>query len=409
MSLGVIRNREVLEHMEQGSKKDYEYYHLPENIRQIGESTGQKRIYIEDYVLTYIRRVFQEHQESGIVVFIGHEGKQEAAGCLFLYGALEIRLDNESGSMTESEWEELYQQASHYFPGGQLMGWGLGVNMWNSQIDQKVRTMQEKEFGDAGRVLFLADLSEKEEKVFLCNNQNFEELSSYFIYFERNPQMQEYMLRVQEPTSMESEYEDQVTESIRTVIHEKKSKHMQAQYLLYGTSCALFIVLLLGGNLLLRSLAKINSLEKTIETLSAYVTENKQDELVISRALSSEFPFPSEVASAGAAQTPLQGTQTSTNQSQKGQAPQITLKPRMKNKITISNALKEKNKKTDEILSGGVEPIKKTYTVRKGDTLSQIVWEQYGSLKPMKRVLEVNQIKDSDAIYVGQRILLPEF
>lgn len=391
--------------MEQGSRKDYEYYHLPENIRQIGESTGQKRIYIEDYVLTYIRRVFQEQQESGIIVFIGREGRQEAAGCLFLYGALEISFGQECGEMTESEWEDIYQQASQYFPGGQLMGWGLGVNMWNSQIDQKVRTMQQKEFGDAGRVLFLADLSEKEEKVFFCHDQNFEELSAYFIYYERNPQMQEYMLRVQEPVSMESEYEDQVTESIRTVIHEKKNRHMQAQYLLYGTSCALFIILLLGGNLLFRSLAKIDSLEKTIETLSAYVTENQQDELVISRALSSESPLPSEVSSASAVQTPIKGTQTGAKQ----QTSQITLKPQMKNKITISNALKEKNRKTEEILSGGVEPIKKTYTVREGDTLSQIVWEQYHSLKPMKKVLEVNQIKDSDAIYVGQRILLPEF
>ena len=81
----------------------------------------------------------------------------------------------------------------------------------------------------------------------------------------------------------------------------------------------------------------------------------------------------------------------------------------MKNKITISNALKENNKKKDEILSGGVEPIKKTYIVKKGDTLSQIVWEQYHSLKPMKEVLEVNQIKNSDEIYIGQRILLPEY
>lgn len=391
--------------MEQGSRKDYEYFHLPENIRQIGEVTGQRRIYIEDYVLTYIRRVFRESQESSIVVFIGREGKEEAAGSLFLYGALEVVLDEESGGMTDREWEKLYQQASHYFPGGQVMGWGLGVSIWNSQIDQKVHVMQEKEFGDTGRVLFLADLSEKEEKVFLYYEHNFEEMSGYFIYFERNPQMQEYMLRVQETASMEAEYEDQVTESIRTVIHDKKDKRMQAQYLLYGTSCALVVMLLLGGSMLIRSLAKINSLEQTIETLSAYVTESDQDDkLVISHALSSGSPEPAIVSGSGVIQK-----SGSAGPKDAKATPEITWKPKTKNKITISNALKEKEKKKEkEILSGGVEPVKRTYIVKKGDTLSQIVWEQYHSLKQMKQVLEVNQIKNSDEIYVGQRILLPD-
>ena len=50
--------------MEQGSKNReknvYEYETYPENIKQIGETGGARRIYIEDYVLTDIRKIFLE-------------------------------------------------------------------------------------------------------------------------------------------------------------------------------------------------------------------------------------------------------------------------------------------------------------------------------------------------------------
>ena len=68
--------------MEQGSKNReknvYEYESYPENIKQIGETGGARRIYIEDYVLTDIRKIFLEKQEESIVVFLGREGIKEA-------------------------------------------------------------------------------------------------------------------------------------------------------------------------------------------------------------------------------------------------------------------------------------------------------------------------------------------
>ncbi|MEI3216810.1 MAG: LysM peptidoglycan-binding domain-containing protein [Lachnospiraceae bacterium] len=49
-----------------------------------------------------------------------------------------------------------------------------------------------------------------------------------------------------------------------------------------------------------------------------------------------------------------------------------------------------------------------SYIVRKGDTLSQIVWRQYHSFDLLDRVKNTNRIKNSDEIYIGQCILLPE-
>lgn len=47
------------------------------------------------------------------------------------------------------------------------------------------------------------------------------------------------------------------------------------------------------------------------------------------------------------------------------------------------------------------------YTVQSGDTLASICLNVYKSKDMMKKVCEVNGIKDGDKIYVGQKLLLP--
>ena len=50
-----------------------------------------------------------------------------------------------------------------------------------------------------------------------------------------------------------------------------------------------------------------------------------------------------------------------------------------------------------------------SYIVRKGDTLSQIVWKQYHDLSYEKKVKKANGLKDADEIYEGQCLVLPKY
>ena len=45
------------EYAKESAHKEYVYSRLPENIRQIGETNGSLKIYIEDYVMTYIHQI----------------------------------------------------------------------------------------------------------------------------------------------------------------------------------------------------------------------------------------------------------------------------------------------------------------------------------------------------------------
>lgn len=377
-------------------QKWYEYTSFPDNVRQIGEITGEKRIYIEDYVLTDIRRIFQEKQERAISVFLGKQGMGQAEGGLFVYGSIEVDL-TEDGDLGEEQWDEIYRVIHQYFPGSKVVGWGFGVGLWNSQIDSQVRKLQEQQFGDMGQVLFLADLSEQEEKVFIYEDNAFEEMAGYFIYFAKNPYMQNYMLRDQKEESFEEGYDDEVTKSIRRVIHKKKTRQEHMQMAAWGLGAALFVLLLFAGNLLLKSMDRIRAMEEAIQTISgSYDTKTlakQQDEA-----------SPSAVTTAPG-QTPALTQTTAPDQTG---TPMRTAAPTQ----TAGAARTAVPTQVPGAAQAATTPMPssqmESYVVKKGDTLSQIVWKQYHSFAYMDRVLHTNRIKNGDEIFIGQCILLPE-
>lgn len=39
------------------------YFHLPKNIRQVGDTNGRERIYLEDYVGTFLKNIFPHRRD----------------------------------------------------------------------------------------------------------------------------------------------------------------------------------------------------------------------------------------------------------------------------------------------------------------------------------------------------------
>ena len=50
---------------------------MPRNVRQIGKSNGTFGIYIEDYVVTFARKLSEKHKnKQGMAVLLGKESKK---------------------------------------------------------------------------------------------------------------------------------------------------------------------------------------------------------------------------------------------------------------------------------------------------------------------------------------------
>lgn len=388
------------------TKDEYCFNRLPKNIRQVGETMQGTRFFIEDYVMTFLHKCIDEKREEGIVIFIGKKGFRDAKDCIFIYGAIPVDCDIQASEkiLGVEQWKEIYQTVQDFFPGGEIYGFGCGVGIWNSQVDESVRTIQKEHFCVDDRFVFLSDLSEKEEKVFYTKEEALKELAGYIIYFDKNPQMQDYMLANTPKKSLEGNYCDEVTHNIREVIHKKNEEVDNRKVATFGMSVMLFLLSAIGAILLFQSTQRIQNLQQTIETLSSSTGKVLTESAIT-------------VATSTPAQTDLSTKQPKSNASKKGtkkiadvdvpkatQKIKVTASPRATSKaVTIP-----KSKVVSKPVSTPT-PRSAGYKVKAGDTLSQIVWRQYRNMKCMAMVKRVNNIKDDDKIKEGQYLLLPEY
>lgn len=63
---------------------------LPKNVRQIGDIQGNRRIYMEDYVMTYIHRKEQQEERGFLGVFLGERQETEEGTLVFIRGLVEV-------------------------------------------------------------------------------------------------------------------------------------------------------------------------------------------------------------------------------------------------------------------------------------------------------------------------------
>lgn len=430
------------EYAKESAHKEYVYSRLPENIRQIGETNGSLKIYIEDYVMTYIHQIFTEKQEKAIVVFLGKKGREQAAGCVFIYGAIQVQCDILEGpkGLTANKWNQVYEEMNECFPGAQMLGWGCGVSMWNSKADISVKQIHGKFFSENGKMLYVTDMSEKEEKIFVWNSGGLAEQPGFVVYYEKNPQMQEYMLKGKGKRSIEAAYKDDVTENMRTVIKEKEDvKVIKTKHIGYATIAAMFIMLIAVGGMLHKSLDKIKYLEETVAAVEGFIDNNMvQAVMTDGSSIKEENGKTSKKQKGGNQDKTNQevvgnedtgsvesdNNKKDTDEGNKGadktgsstvtSAP--SQQPAGKYKNSSSKDTSSYNKKSkikagsgNSKKTGGYNGKYDSYIVNAGDTLSQIVWKQYHSFYYLDKVMKANNIKDSDKIYEGDCIILPDF
>ena len=432
-----------MEETTNGAKEEkniYEYNKYPKNVRQIGVPLPGQKIYLEDYVITYLKQCFVHAQEPVVVLLLGKYGEQEAKEAVFLYGAMALEEEKilEKGGIEQETWDQVHQSIAENFPEAQVLGWACGVPMWSSNVDSQVRRLQKKEFARENRTLFLWDLSEKEEKIFLWQRSMLKEMSGYYVYFEKNPQMQNFMLDSTEPESIDGDYKDTVTVSMRHVIEEKEEHKKNMQLLAYCGAVAAGIALLFGVHTMLDSTARIRQMEQTVDTLTEYVGKQQEDVAAMSRQAQNTEDTVKEIPRQSAES--VQTTDASSRRKTTEQAGEAVQQGHENAGTAQSGADKQDKKEIDTKTSpengtdqkptgagksaAGTESKQsagsraektsigsgtQSYIVRKGDTLSQIVWRQYHDLSYEKKIKKANGLKDADAIYEGQCIVLPDY
>ena len=361
----------------------------PKNIKQIGEVSSDKKIYIEDYAFTYINSIaYNNPSDSQAGVLLGENQTDGDEKCVFIKGIIKAKLGTEVEEkgvyFNESVWNGIYSDVEKYFPDLSVVGWFAAIPEVTPERMMKLKKIHRDNFAGTMKTFYLIDTVEKEENFYLYENGELKKQKGYVCFYERNYEMQEYMLERRERKSSE-DGPDKVMKSIRNIIREKEELHEQKKNarFMYGVSTFMVIVILVIGINLMNNYQKMKKFDKSISSLMVQMSGNDtatQEEVVpVNKLEGGVYPTEAETTS----QTAGTGAVSTEN---------VT--------VTAAQPVEE------QTVAATVNEVK-TYTVKAGDTIMGICKKYYGDTSKCNEVIAYNNIKDENFLYIGQQIKLP--
>lgn len=372
---------------------------LPKNVRQIGEPEENRKIYIEDYVVTYLKRFAKEEAlSSRMAILLGNSERMGGVPYLFIKSAVALKeLEYSEGGIpfTDEVWAEVYSAIKEYFPAQDILGWFLSVPGYPMELDPGLVKIHVNYFGGVDKVLMVEEPTDGDEDFFAYENGRLTRQKGYYIFYERNEAMQRFMVDTGDGESIDEKehFEDRAIKSFRTIVQEKKDLSGQKRVMtfLYTASTFLVMVVLVIGITLINNYEKMENLETALNDISRTL-ENQGEGDTVETAMTEHAE--AEEGGEAAAETPEPEAGS--------EAPAETPEPEAGSEAPAEETASEA---TQEAAAESAVP--ETYTVQQGDTLLEISRKIYGNDTQVGAICELNGIHDYDHILAGEKLLLP--
>ena len=392
---------------------------LPKNVRQIGEPEENRKIYIEDYVITYLKRFAKEEPlGSRIAVLLGDSERMGGIPYLFIRSAVALKeLEYSEGGIpfTDEVWAEVYSAVKEYFPAQDILGWFLSVPGYPMELDPGLARIHVNCFGGVDKVLLAAEPTDCDEDFFAYENGRLTRQKGYYIFYEKNEAMQRFMIDTGDGESIDEkeQFEDRAIKSFRAIVQEKKdiSGQKRVMTFLYTASTFLVMVVLVIGITLINNYEKMEGLEMALSDISRTLESQEAEEALaetenvdagptaaeptVAEPAAAEVQ-PAEEAEQEAAEKPEQEAAGESEQGSGEESGQEEPK-----------AAEQEEPPQEAQEAAADDTIPETYTVQKGDTLLGISRRIYGRDDQIDAICSLNGIDDSDRILAGQKLLLP--
>ena len=410
---------------------------LPRNITQVGAPDKNCKVYVEDYVVSYMRQINKGAEDKRIsVALFGRKAEEAQVTYYFVYGACLIQsITKEVKHLSQAQCQEIDRMRKKYFVEQEF----LGYQILNGEMI---------------------------EGFHICEQGGCRYINGYACFFEKNDTMLAYMLeaRVDEaqPENVEQDKYEMVKkrqeerrarfeerqygrkgvnkETERKIVADKEAektgsesgKFKMVPFVMTAAACFMVLTVLGNGNLQEKMNSRVLSwwedikqvrqepvnIEETQSSvlvgqvqgeqiqavMSTLVTEDKladailtenenASEMVIGDSVTEEILFSEEILTEDKA-TEMDKTENVLS----GQSETENLK---ENGSTEQSS--EENKMESETAVQKME----SYVIQKGDTLIAISTSIYGSDAAVGQICALNNIANPDNIQIGQKILLP--
>lgn len=318
---------------------------IPKNVRQIGNVSDTLKIYVEDYVDTYLNQLCEKEAENPVGAFlIGDIVKEEELEYQYVYGAIQMEKlgQDESGIFVDEEtWEKACEVCRTFFENGEIIGWFATIPGIPFAMNGNLKKVHQDIFAKDKGIFILKDPVCKDEMYFAPKFNDLMQMNGHYIYYEKNPSMQNYMISSRKKIGVTPSevVVDRAAKSFRDLVQNKmlQQEKKEVSKWAYGTATFLILVVLVIGVTMINNYDRMKSVQKAIETISDSVGEKKIEDK------------------------------------------------------------KEKPKKEE----------KNIYIVEKGDTLEKISKKAYGDIQHIEEISKTNGLENGNLIYIGQKLLLP--
>lgn len=372
---------------------------LPKNITQIGEVNKDCKIYVEDYVVSYMKQLNQSAQDKGATVALyGKRQLEDGISYYFLYGACKVELlSREVRHLSQAQLQEIERFRKRYFSELEFVGYHI-LN------------------------------GEMIEGVHICEQEICRYIGGYARFYEKNDAMLAYMLTVREQPEPENvdrtKYEEvqkrqeerrgavnsEAVDGAQPVEWLKRtvptSPNLQKMRLAAVGGFALLCLLGIGtfrereltGNVPANGgdVAASAAVEQRVSQKETLKMEDKLELALLTENQSTE-----SMGTAESIEVPE--SQETTESQEKTEKEDITEKKILEEPQSEDVTQSEEATQTSQKGSNAV-----AYIIQPGDTLISICLRQYGSDVRLTDVCSINDISNPDDIKEGQIILLPD-
>lgn len=354
---------------------------------------------------------------------------------------------------SKEQWKQIQDDQKQYFDDQEIVGWFFSQPQITLEATELMTKVHMKYFGGE-KVLMLMEPQEREDAFFRYENNGMAHLGGYYLYYEKNPGMQTYMVDKNKELQPDvpEHYEDQAVKDFRKIITDKKEKKKELaapSVFSYGLTACLAIAVLTVGMNFYRNYQRADRTGEESATVSSVIVE----EITPSPAIQSETDMStqnntdtsenekkdsgtpnnaSDVSGDTAWNDPQEESRTDIRKLSGAEKQTSTVQEEKKVKsdkteqVPVSKT--EKSDKTEQIYQQESDErkaqkrvreaaqkenreaagqIHESYVIQPGDTLYQICMNRYGNIEALSQLCQLNGMSADETIYPGQVIVLP--
>lgn len=373
---------------------------FPKNVRQIGNVSDTPKIYVEDYVDTFLNQLCDKTGEEPIGAFlIGERTRSEDLECVYISGAVcmeEVEKVGPDIAISDKAWDQARKDCKEYFDNQEIVGWFICLPGHPLLLNSNLRKLHEQHFSEKNSVLIMKDAEEKDELYFVYKYKELMQMGGHYIYYEKNAAMQNYMISVRKKIGVtpSETVEDKAAKDFRNIVRERfevKEQRKNSRFM-YASSVLLVLVVLIMGVTTMNNYDKMRHVQSTLDAMKESTSGSETKAQKTSGEVKADTEDAEQTENKKAADLG------------EGDAAQSNSQNNSQNNLQNSF---QSNSQGNTAVSTMEEMSEDIYVVEKGDTLATISKKVYGDISHVDAICRMNGLSDGNLIFIGQKLLLP--